>query len=341
MRSNAARSIALALLMIVSVQLPMFDAEPERLELDDTSLKEKAPPSPCQGYDACRGTDAGQGSSAAINLTSDFDWTGANETNVYYGQSEGTSTSSTAANNYDMYLVDPPMGYGVLFELEWNHSTPGSYNYADSYAYRMSIGPGDGNMVGYSYSTSATYGGAWAYCYYSNTGSIAMSTTNYNENSGTPPYCYSAPTGNTYYPHAVAFPHDLAGSPVMASIMSYQAYQLSYDDYKLTVTVYPGDAGGIGDETSAISGPNQPWNSGQTQHWSRMVVQLHRHVHPRSRGLAGYRLHVRLLVRIRDRYVRIRTRRGLIQLPNRDLRPILDRHPWTLQRSGDMDSNHD
>ena len=122
MRSKTARSIALALLMIVSVQLPMFDAEPERLDLEDTALKEEAPPSPCQGHDACRGSDAGRDKTTAIDLTSDFDWTGANETNVYYGTSEATSYSASADANYDMYLVDPPMGYGVLYELEWNHS---------------------------------------------------------------------------------------------------------------------------------------------------------------------------------------------------------------------------
>ena len=265
MRSKTARSIALALLMIVSVQLPMFDAEPERLDLEDTALKEEAPPSPCQGHDACRGSDAGRDKTTAIDLTSDFDWTGANETNVYYGTSEATSYSASADANYDMYLVDPPMGYGVLYELEWNHSSPGSYSYGDTYAYRMSIGPGDGNMVGWSYSTSATYGGAWGYCYYSNTGYMAMSTTAGEHTSGNPPYCYFASTSSSYYPHAVDFPHDLAGDPVMASIYCYRCYQNSYDDYKLTVTVYPGDAGGIGDETSAIAGPDQPWNSGSTQ----------------------------------------------------------------------------
>ena len=107
----------------------MFDAEPERLDLEDTALKEEAPPSPCQCHDACRGSDAGRDKTTAIDLTSDFDWTGANETNGYYGTSEATSYSASADANYDMYLVDPPMGYGVLYELEWNHSTPVSYTH--------------------------------------------------------------------------------------------------------------------------------------------------------------------------------------------------------------------
>ena len=57
MRSDVARSIALVMLMIVSVQMPMFDNAEEPVELKEEPLIEMVAQNPCQGYDACLGYD--------------------------------------------------------------------------------------------------------------------------------------------------------------------------------------------------------------------------------------------------------------------------------------------
>ena len=59
MRSDVARSIALVMLMIVSVQMPMFDNAEEPAELKEEPAIEMVAQNPCQGYDACLGLDAG------------------------------------------------------------------------------------------------------------------------------------------------------------------------------------------------------------------------------------------------------------------------------------------
>ena len=86
MNENAPRSIFLAILMIASIALPLLDAQMEPPELRDSKDKmETINGGACTGHDACRGTDAGNTYATAIDLTGDFDWTGANETNVYFG----------------------------------------------------------------------------------------------------------------------------------------------------------------------------------------------------------------------------------------------------------------
>ena len=57
MRSDVARSIALVMLMIVSVQMPMFDNAEEPVELKEEPPIEMVAQNPCQGYDACLGYD--------------------------------------------------------------------------------------------------------------------------------------------------------------------------------------------------------------------------------------------------------------------------------------------
>ena len=70
--------------MIASIALPMLDAQMDPPELRDTEVKKEGTinSGQCSGHDACRGTDAGRYYSTAINLTSDFDFDGTNETNV-------------------------------------------------------------------------------------------------------------------------------------------------------------------------------------------------------------------------------------------------------------------
>ena len=149
-----------------------------------------------------------------------------NETNVYYGaEAACLAYSYTSADCNDHYVIDPPPGYGVTATLSWNHSNPGTYIQGDTYAFLLYFG-GE-TMVNRLYSST---GNAWGYCYYSNNGGpISFSTENGNNNGATtPPYCYFAPAGNTYYPHAVSWPHDLAGEPIQIGINCYRCYCLLY-----------------------------------------------------------------------------------------------------------------
>ena len=99
MRSDVARSIALVMLMIVSVQMPMFDNAEEPVELKEEPILEMAPANPCQGYDACLGLDAGgysgrneicvgsttAGSCPVANLTSYVDYGSTSSCTTLYG----------------------------------------------------------------------------------------------------------------------------------------------------------------------------------------------------------------------------------------------------------------
>ncbi|NQY57094.1 MAG: hypothetical protein HRT86_11550, partial [Ilumatobacteraceae bacterium] len=125
-----------------------------------------SPPSPCQGYDACRGTEAGTTYATAIDLSGDFDWNGVNETNVYYGAAASCNAYSyTSAQCNDQYIIDPPPGYGVTATLSWNHSNPGTYIQGDTYAFILYFG-GE-TMINRLYTST---GNAWCYSYYSHYG---------------------------------------------------------------------------------------------------------------------------------------------------------------------------
>ena len=253
MHSNTLRSVCLALLMIVSALVPLVDAPPERSELSDERVALEAPPVPCLGNDACRGTDAGNTYSTSMDISSDFDWTGADETNTYYG-------SMTAASYYpydqdagnDMFLVDPPAGYGVSATVTWNGTGASTY---DARAYRIALGGTD--MLGYTYSQS-TYGYSWGYCYNYNLASyeVMMST----DGSNTGANCYSS----TYYDHFDGFPVDLAGEEMMILVNCYYC-GTSYAnilDYQIDVTVFPADNGIAGDTTTSSPLATVPWDSG-------------------------------------------------------------------------------
>ena len=202
MQSNTLRSVTLALLMIASVMVPLADIHSEPPEMMEERVALEAPPVPCMGNDACRGTDAGNTYSTSMNITSDFDWTGVNETNTYYGSMTATGYSSTSDNNNDMFLIDAPYGYGVMATISWNGTGAGTY---DNYGYRLAMG--GSSMLGWS-TGPYTYGYAWAYMYYSTAYEMTMSTS--GENSGAN-YMYTAsPT----YAHANPFPADLSGEPL-------------------------------------------------------------------------------------------------------------------------------
>ena len=182
MQSNTLRSVTLALLMIASVMVPLADISSQPPEMMEERVALEAPPSPCLGNDACRGTDAGNTYATAINVTTDFDWNGVNETNTYHGSMAATGYSSTSDANNDFFVVDAPAGYGVHATISWNGTGMGTY---DNYGYRLAMGPT--SALGYYYSPTSTYGGAWGYCYYSAAYEMSMSTE--EGNAGGANYC--------------------------------------------------------------------------------------------------------------------------------------------------------
>ena len=271
MQSNTLRSVTLALLMIASVLVPLADVSFEPPEMMEDKVALEAPPVPCLGADACRGTDAGNTYATSIDITSDFDWTGQNETNTYYG-------THTATNYYpydqdagnDFFTIDTPAGYGVEVTMSWN-ATSGA-TYPDAYAHRVSFGPT--SAMGYSYSTSATYGGAWGYCYYSAGYSFTMNTE--VGNAGGANYCYWA--DSSFYSntpqYVESFPIDLAGEEMMIIANCYYCYMNGNNDYTLEVTVFPADGGAAGDALQEITNvildmPDVPYS------WSIRQIASH------------------------------------------------------------------
>ena len=243
MQSNTLRSVTLALLMIASALVPLADISFETPEMKEDRIALEAPPSPCMGNDACRGTDAGNTFATAIDVTNDFDWTGVNETNTYYGSMAATGYSSTSDDNNDFFVVDAPAGYGVHATISWNGTGMGTY---DNYAYRLALGPT--SALGYYYYPTSNYGGSWGYCYYSLGYSISMSTE--EGNAGGANYCYFA---SSTYANFVSFPHDLSGDPMMVIASCYYCYYYTNNmDYTLDITVFPADGGQAGDATQDV-----------------------------------------------------------------------------------------
>ena len=129
-------------------------------------------------------------------------------------------------------------------DREWNHSSPGSYNYGDTYAYRLSIG-------GSSQTSYSTYsGGAWADIRYSNDGILTLGTD--GERVGN----YGGTSSST------SFPVNLAGDSMTILVTSYGNYQTSYNDYQMTVDVWPADNGMPGDSVVGLAGDIMPYDSG-------------------------------------------------------------------------------
>jgi hypothetical protein len=260
MQSNTLRSVTLALLMIASVMVPLADINIEPPEMMDEKIALEAPPSPCLGTDACRGTDAGNTYATSIDLTSDYDWTGVNETNTYYGNMAATGYSSTSDLNNDFFTIDLPAGYGVEAKMTWNGTGQGFY---DNYAYRVAMGPT--SALGYYYYYASTYGGAYGYCWNSASYELTMNTEVGNAASGQS--CqFSSYTG---YANDWDTPMDLAGDSIMVIASCYYCYIFATNlDYQLDITVFPADAGQAGDATQDVLDiildmPDSPgsWNS--------------------------------------------------------------------------------
>lgn len=134
MRSDVARSIALVMLMIVSVQMPMFDNAEEPAELKEEKVVMESPADPCLGYDACLGVDAGgymnanticpggtaTGSCAIMDLTNYVDYGSTTTSTSFYGSLEGGQTTDPTYDDDDIYKLTVPWGYGFDITFDWN-----------------------------------------------------------------------------------------------------------------------------------------------------------------------------------------------------------------------------
>ena len=240
--------------MIASVMVPLADIISEPPEMMDDRVALEAPPIPCLGHDACRGSDAGNTYATSVDITSDFDWTGINETNTYYGSMIAVGTTYSADDNYnDFFLIDSPGGYGVEAIVSWN-TTGSTY---DGRAYRVFMG--GTSMLGYSTSTYS-YGYSWGYAHngYGNMGDSAGMSTSGNAGSQ---YFYEA---SPSYPHAKEFPINLGNEEMMVGVMCYYCGTMYVNtlDYQVDITVFPADNGVYGDNVQAVSGPELSFDSG-------------------------------------------------------------------------------
>ena len=220
--------------MIVSVCLPMIGALDAPAELDraaDRSETHGGSTDPCLGHDACHGTDAGSAGNE-INLTDDFSWTG-EETVTWYGsEANATGYSATAEENIDSYLIDMPAGYGLTVDILWNYTGVSM----DQYAFMVAMGPGDGCMTNY-------YVCDWGYDYYSTTGHVAISSDGEDMGGN-----YGAGIGSSSYSGGAI---DIAGDPVTVLVWCYYChYSGVSNEYTMNITVWPGDGGVRGDETT-------------------------------------------------------------------------------------------
>ena len=222
MRSKTARTIVLALMMITMSVLPLISVAEEKAELQDNSLRMEAAPSPCQGADACRGTDAGVGYSGAMNITSDFEWEDGPESVDYWNTMQATGYSSTSTTNIDVFLVDMEPGYGIRYTLEWNMSGTGSFY--DNYAYMAAYGGA---------AMSSYYTNSWGYCYYSTSGIVGIGS------DGT---CI----GN-YNAYGAGQSRALGGEEVLLWVWCYYCGYASIPDYHMNITTFPADNGFPGD----------------------------------------------------------------------------------------------
>ena len=233
MRSDVARSIALVMLMIVSVQMPMFDNAEEPVELKEEPAIDMVAQNPCQGYDACLGYDAGgynarnevcpggTGTCAVANLTSYVDYGSGSTTTTFYGYMDGFGSASSGLDDDDVYTMWVPWGYGVNVTVSWNHT------------YTMMYG-----AIGAS-GLSSTYGG-YDSSGYGSSGSFTLSTV-----------------GNA-----------VSGSALDIYLDCYSSYCKAtsgyVSDYRMDIETWPSDGGNYGDGTAQFGTGASTWDDGRT-----------------------------------------------------------------------------
>ena len=235
MRSDVARSIALVMLMIVSVQMPMFDNAEEPVELKEEPAIEMVAQNPCQGYDACLGLDAGgynnrntmcvgsstAGSCPVANLSSYIDYGSGPTTTTFYGYMDGFS-SAGALDDDDVYTMWVPWGYGINVTLSWNSSVTMMYG-----------------LLGPSGLTS-TY------------------------SSGYDSFGYGASSGVTMTTLGTSV-SDTALDIYLDCYSNYCKTSSGYtSDYRMDITTWPSDAGNYGDATTQFGTGLSTWDDGST-----------------------------------------------------------------------------
>ena len=232
MNKQTTRSISLALLMIAAAFLPLLSAQIDPAELQNSRDSAYAPPSPCQGADACRGYDAGVSPADQINLTEDFDWGDGPETNSYTGEINVSGYAYNTEEGRDVFQLDMEPGYGVTMEISWNGSS--------QYMFMGAIGEVDGMLYwssGYMYAYNAAAGG----------NSISLSTS-------ADPGCDASSTGGTI---GCGSDVDLLGGLVALQVACYYCSSTlsNNPDYTLNVTVFPADGGAAGDVETPMMNP--------------------------------------------------------------------------------------
>ena len=186
---------------------------------------------PCLG-DACGGDDAGNNLTTYMDLTDDFSWTGEETISIFGDEYAATSYNTTSADNSDGYIIDLPLGYGFTAEVTWNHS---GASFWENYAFLLALGPGDGCMVSYSACD-------WGRNYYSTTGNLLIGTDGEMEGGDYGVWDTTDPS---------VPPIDLVGDPAVIWVWCYYCFQENVSmDYTLNITVWPGDGGTKGDETT-------------------------------------------------------------------------------------------
>ena len=138
MSNDRSRTIVLATLMIAALISPALSAVEERVEMKEEPIPMEAPPSPCLGYDACMGVDAGGynynnqvcptgGSCPALDLTPYVEM---DQTTSFYGHVNGYSgCGASTCDDDDFYYFDVPAGYQVNVSTAWNTTSIHHYLY--------------------------------------------------------------------------------------------------------------------------------------------------------------------------------------------------------------------
>ena len=138
MSNDRSRTIVLATLMIAALISPALSAVEERVEMKEEPIPMEAPPSPCLGYDACTGVDAGGyngnnqvcatgGSCPTLDLTPYVEM---DQTTSFYGHVNGYSgCGASTCDDDDVYYFDVPAGYQVNVSTAWNSTSQHHYLY--------------------------------------------------------------------------------------------------------------------------------------------------------------------------------------------------------------------
>ena len=220
MSNDRSRTIVLATLMIAALLTPFLSPVEERVEMRDEPMPMEAPLSPCLGYDACTGVDAGGynanngicatgGSCPALDLTP---YVETDQATSFYGHINGFSgCGASQCDDDDVYLIDVPAGYQVNITTAWNSTVR--------------------HHAMWVYSADA----------WSGSGTSGFSTIEYNS-------CTATASAGTCSVTAPAMSADTIAIYIDCALSGCQGN--NPQDYRLDIEFFfPGDNGNIGDYT--------------------------------------------------------------------------------------------